>query len=203
MNNRLIYKVVDFSNALEAIDTQRSIFPEDGLLNILCSLDRDLFIRETSLLYPDDHVKYYLAYLDGDPIGITGLYYYPEHTEEMWLAWFGVKKDYRGQGFASEILKWSIEQALKSNRKVMRLYTDTVENADAIKLYEKTGFIGVKYTAEKLDYDCHIFSKNLADEDLPWIQRNLGLGQQSGFERIDDDFKENLLNKYKESYLVK
>lgn len=74
----LTVKIVDFKNALEAIDVQRNIFPEDGLLNILASLDRDLFQKESGISYPDDHVKYYLAYLSGAPIGITGLYYQPK-----------------------------------------------------------------------------------------------------------------------------
>ena len=58
MNENLEFKIVDFSNALEAIDVQRSIFDEDGLLNILDSLDHDLFISLTNLPYPDDNVKY-------------------------------------------------------------------------------------------------------------------------------------------------
>ena len=122
-------KVVDFTNAREAIEVQRTIFPEeDGLVNILASLDRELFEKETGLHYPDDHIKYYLAYSNNKPVGITGLYYQPGDQEEMWLAWFGVIAEYRGLGYGTSILEWSMNKVLSVGRKTLRLYTDIVEN---------------------------------------------------------------------------
>lgn len=198
---QLTVKIVDFDNALEAIELQRKIFPEDGLLNILASLDRDLFQKETGIQYPDDHVKYYLAYLSGHPIGITGLYYQPGDTEEMWVAWFGVLSEYRNQGYGSSILNWTMDEALRQGRKTIRLYTDMIECKDAITLYEKLGFHGEKYSAEDLSYDCYIFSKSLINEEISlWNNQFLGLAQQSSYEQMDDKLKEELFEKYKELY---
>lgn len=197
----LTIKIVDFKNALEAIELQRKIFPEDGLLNILASLDRDLFQKETGMYYPDDHVKYYLAYLSGQPIGITGLYYQPGDTEEMWVAWFGVLSEYRNQGYGSAILNWTMEEVVRQGRKTIRLYTDMIECKDAITLYEKLGFHGEKYSVEDLSYDCYIFSKSLINEEIPlWNNQFLGLAQQSSYEQMDDKFKEELFEKYRELY---
>lgn len=54
--------LVTSKNYKEAIKIQNIIFPcEDGTLNILASLDRDLFMKKTNLFYPDDDVKYYIA----------------------------------------------------------------------------------------------------------------------------------------------
>jgi hypothetical protein len=70
----IILKIVDFSNYKTAIKIQREIFPnEDGTINILASLDRDLFIKTTGVFYVDDDVKYYLAYNNEEIVGITGL----------------------------------------------------------------------------------------------------------------------------------
>lgn len=204
MNDKNItLKIVDFKNAQEAIEVQRTIFlPEDGLLNVLASLDRDLFIRETGLAYPDDKVKYYLAYKDNEPIGLTGLYEEPGIDDEMWLAWFGVLPKYRKLGYGTTILNLSIKEVLNKGKKVLRLYTDAVGNASAIELYKKMGFIGEKYTAEELRYDGYIYSKNLVGEQVSlWNNRNLDLTQQSAFESIDEDFKESLYKKYKDNYL--
>ena len=51
---------VDYTNYKCAIEIQKKIFPhEDGTLNILASLGRDLFLKRTGLSYEDDHVKYF------------------------------------------------------------------------------------------------------------------------------------------------
>lgn len=41
-----------------------------------------------------------------------------------------------------------MELAKQKGFKMMRLYTDAIDNANAIKLYEKLGFVGEKYSAE-------------------------------------------------------
>ncbi len=117
MKDILEFKIVDFSNALQAIEVQNSIFEEDGLLNILASLDYDLFISLTKMSYPDDHVKYYLAYFKDEPIGITGFYYYPDYQEEMWLAWFGILPKYQRKGFGKKVLEWSINKVRLDGKK--------------------------------------------------------------------------------------
>lgn len=198
-------KVVDFTNAMIAIDVQKRIFDEDGTLNLLASLDRDLFMKEAGIFYPDDGVKYYLAYLDGEVVGITGLYTDPNNDfkDEMWLAWFGVLPDKQHKGYGSSILDWSMEEVKKKGKKVLRLYTDRIECANAIKLYEKAGFVGEKYNAEELSYDCYIYSKSLNNSPLElWNDKFLALGQQSAFENVDEEFIQKIYTIYKNNYFI-
>lgn len=194
-------KIIDFSNAEEAIQLQRKIFREDGMINIIASLDRDLFIEVTKMNYPDDHIKYYLAYYNNIPVGITGLYWYPEYPNSMWLGWFGVLPEYRCKGIGTAILEWSMAESLNQGKKSLRLYTDMKEMKKAIKLYEDLGFKGEKYSVEELTYDCYVYSKSLIDEPITeWGNRNLELAEQTDFENIDDDYKLKIYNEYKERY---
>ena len=64
MKDILEFKIVDFSNALQAIEVQNSIFEEDGLLNILASLDYDLFISLTKMSY----VEYSISFSIPNPL---------------------------------------------------------------------------------------------------------------------------------------
>ena len=179
--------LVDTSNYKEAIKIQNSIFPsENGAINILASLDRDLFMKVSGLYYEDDHVKYYLAKEDGKYVGITGIYYYD--LDSAWLAWFGVLEEYRKKGIGRELLRKTCSLALSKGFKNMRLYTDFVGNHDAIHLYESEGFIGEKYTFEKLAYDCRIYSKSLIDNNVNlWNNKNLNLCYQSELDHMDDN----------------
>ncbi len=190
--------IVDFTNYKEAIEVQRRVFPnEDGTLNILASLNRELFIKKTGLYYIDDHVKYYLGKKDNKTIGITGLYNYGDDTDNAWIAWYGILPEYRCHGYGAELLQDTINLAKQKGFKYIRLYTDINENADAIKLYEKAGFIGEKYNAEKLNYDCYIFSKSLLNEDIIlWSNKVLDLAHQSELDQADDTTIRKALEKY-------
>ena len=75
------FVLVDFTNYKKAIEIQNKIFPEeDGTVNILASLDRNLFIEKTGMNYVDDHVKYYIVYDNNEEVGITGLYHYDNES---------------------------------------------------------------------------------------------------------------------------
>ena len=189
---------VDFSNYKIAIEIQHNIFPnEDGTINILASLDRDLFIERTGINYLDDHVKYYLAEKDSKYVGITGLYNYNDDTLNAWIAWYGILPEYRNKGLGDELLKMTISLARDNGFKYIRLYTDILENAEAIKLYEKNGFIKEKYLGEKLDYDCWVFSKSLSGEEVTlWNNKNLFLSGQSDLDQMSEERVMEILNLY-------
>ena len=179
--------LVDKSNYKEAIKIQNTIFPkENGTLNILASLDRKLFIKVTGLDYVDDHVRYYLAKKDDKIVGITGIYYYDLNS--AWIAWYGILKKYRKQGLGRELLRSTTNLAASMGFKCIRLYTDFIDYQNAIHLYEKEGFVGEKYTSEKLAYDCRIYSKSLTDDNIQlWNNKNLNLGYQSKLDHMYDD----------------
>lgn len=189
-------ELITFKNYKEAIKIQNTIFPhENGTLNILASLDRDLFTEKTNLFYPDDKVKYYLAYIEEKIIGMTGMYI--EGNNEAWLGWFGILPELRNQGYGKLLLEETIKLAKNNGHKVLRLYTDKKANATAIKLYEKLGFTGEKYSFEKLDYDCWIYSKNLCNEELKlWNNKNLNLLWQSGLDQMDKQSIDKVVNMY-------
>ena len=190
--------LVDHANYKEAIKIQNQIFPdEDGTINILASLDRDTFIRKTGIDYIDDYVKYYIAYDNGEAIGITGLYCYDD--ESAWHAWFGVLPDKRRRSYGRRILEETMRMAKRRGFKTMRLYTDIVGNADAVRLYEKLGFVGEKYSAEKLPYDCWIYSKSLYDEKAaPWGNKNLELSHQTQLDHLSKQEVEKILKLYEQ-----
>ena len=191
-------EIVNFDNYRNAIDVQKTIFPtEDGTINILASLDRELFISTTGLPYPDDGVKYYLARNDNVIIGIVGLYCEKSYPKDAWIGWFGVLPEFRQQGFGKKMLQFATELAQKQSYKTIRLYTDPNENQNAISLYEKLGFIGEKYTAEKLDYNCHIYSKSLTNLPVePWNNRPLNLSYQRKLDHADSATIQKILNQY-------
>ena len=183
-------------NYKKAIEIQNKIFPEeDGTVNILASLDRNLFIEKTGMNYVDDHVKYYIVYDNNEEVGITGLYHYD--NESAWLPWFGVLPNKRRKSYGKKILLKTIDMAKQRGFKTMRLYTDRVENAIAIKLYEKIGFVGEKYSAEELTYDCYIYSKSLCDEQVKlWNNKLLGLSYQSQLDHLSKEKIEKILKLY-------
>lgn len=190
------FVLVDFTNYKKAIEIQNKIFPnEDGTINILASLDRDLFKKKTGMDYEDDNVKYYIAYDNNEAIGITGLYYYD--SVSAWLGWFGVLPDKRRKSYGKRILEKTMELARQKGFKTMRLYTDAIENADAIKLYKKMGFVGEKYSAEELLYDCYIYSKSLCNEKVDlWNNKKLGLAYQSQLDHLSKKETKEILNMY-------
>ena len=190
------FVLVDFTNYKKAIEIQNKIFPEeDGTVNILASLDRNLFIEKTGMNYVDDHVKYYIVYDNNEEVGITGLYHYD--NESAWLPWFGVLPNKRRKSYGKKILLKTIDMAKQRGFKTMRLYTDRVENAIAIKLYEKIGFVGEKYSAEKLTYDCYIYSKSLCDRQVElWNNKVLGLSYQSQLDHLSKEKVEEILKLY-------
>ena len=189
---------VDFSNYKKAIEIQRQIFPnEDGTLNILASLNRDLFIKKTGLFYIDDHVKYYLAIEADSIIGITGLYNYGDDNENVWIGWFGILKSYQHKGLGKKLLMKTCELAKEKGFEFIRLYTDINENKEAVILYEKVGFVKEKYLAEKLSYDCYLFSKSLSDKPVYlWGNKKLDLVHQSELDQADDELVRKALAMY-------
>ena len=192
------FVLVDFTNYKKAIEIQNTVFPnEDGTINILASLDRELFIKKTGIDYGEDNVKYYIVYDNNEEVGITGLYNYDSIS--AWLAWFGVLPDKRRKSYGKRILEKTMELAKQKGFKTMRLYTDAIENADAIKLYKKLGFIGEKYTAEELLYDCYIYSKSLNDEKVDlWNNKLLGLSEQSQLDHFPKKKIKEILDMYEE-----
>lgn len=103
----------------------------------------------------------------------------------------------RNHGYGKQLLEETMKLARNNGYKVLRIYTDKIENAEAIKLYEKLGFIGEKYSFEKLSYDCWIYSKNLYNEEIKfWDNKNLNLLYQSELGQMDTESINQIVNIY-------
>jgi len=128
--------------------------------------------RETlrASLYADEYAKWHaktgimdLAYwvavddASEEVVGLVGLYTEEDDDEDMvWLGWFCVDPDYRGQKIGAMLLEFAINQAREQGKKHLYLYTtDDQEYTTARSLYEKKGFVNYKVEGETLYYKLH------------------------------------------------
>jgi len=92
--------------------------------------------------------RYYLARLDGDPVGALGLSFEPEGA---YIAGVAVLPEFRGRGYARRLLARAVRDALAAGqtRQALEVATD---NANALGLYESCGFRPVtRYDYFRLD----------------------------------------------------
>ena len=126
-------------------------------------------------------INYYLPKIDNRYVGITGLYAYKNYPSDAWLAWFGILENERRKGYATKILKQTMDRARELGFETLRLYTDKEDNQNAIKLYEKFGMTSEVYDNPD---DPHfefsntlIYSISLTNSKLElWNNKNLDLG---------------------------
>ncbi|MGH7103653.1 MAG: GNAT family N-acetyltransferase [Acetobacteraceae bacterium] len=82
------------------------------------------------------HIRFFLARLDGDPVGCGGVALFPGFAEVKRMY---VRTRARGQGVAQALLVRIEEETRGAGLVVLRLETGTAQKA-AMRLYEKTGF---------------------------------------------------------------
>ena len=173
--NILNFEELNQNNLEFAIKLQNNIFPlENG--------SEDL--KENAGNRVPSHLtinREWLAKAGKEYVGITGIYAYKIAPNDAWLGWFGVAEKARGNGYATQILNWTINKVKQLGFETLRLYTDEEDNAEAVKLYKKFGFISEVYNnPEDVHFEISktlIFSKNLSDKKTTlWNNKYLGLG---------------------------
>lgn len=87
---------------------------------------------------------YYLFALDGKIVGYMGIH--PEEDERLFLSKLYLKKEYRGQGLASEAFAF-LEQFCKDHGLGSIWLTVNRYNEHSILVYEKKGFVKVRTQA--------------------------------------------------------
>lgn len=87
---------------------------------------------------------YYLLVLNGKIAGYTGIH--PEEDERLFLSKLYLKKEYRGQGLASEAFEF-LEQFCKDHGLGSIWLTVNRYNEHSILVYEKKGFVKVRTQA--------------------------------------------------------
>ena len=170
----IVYEKITHENVDVAIKIQNAIFPgEDGSCNYLDAISENNNTKSAQC---------WISYFENMPIGVSGVYVYPEHPEDAWLAWYGVLESERGKGYGYQMLCDFEKYAKNNGYKNIRLYTDEISNKKAIDLYTKFGMTFEKYENEKESKDMStvlIFSKNLAgNKVVPWDNKFLNLTAQ-------------------------
>lgn len=173
----LKYIEIDYNNLNYATNIQMKIFPKES------AYEHYKYTIKKNL----DYNKYYLVYDKDKVIGITGLYSNDDlnETNSIWLGWFGVLKEYRKNGYGTQILIDTINMAKELTKKYpikyFRLYTSERDDFSAQPLYIKIMDIKEYYNNEKdVNYDntCVIYSKSLSDFPVKyWNNRFLNLKQ--------------------------
>lgn len=164
MNSEL-YKIMPLSdeNLNKAVALVKKIFPYK-------KDQRDAKWSFTeSLSNQNSGKKYWLAVnTEGKIVGITGLYKDTKDNKVVWLGWFGVHFRYRRQGIGSQLLEFSISEAIKGGFSKLNLYTSSDKNEIAAhELYRKFGFIQSAINARR---DVIYFEKRLEEENMSFTE---------------------------------
>ncbi len=179
--NNIIFEQITYDNLEIACQVQNEIFPlEDARENFLEQIRKDPYRKE---------MAYYIVYLDNDPIGVTGIYVYPEYPNTAWLGWFGILSKYRNKGYGGLVPDKTIELAKQKGYQEFRLYTDE-DAKSAHKLYSSRGLVKELYDNPDdkdnyIDADIYIYSRSLTNKEIsPWNNKILGLKEQSDKEHL-------------------
>ena len=155
-------------STLEDIEIVKSffyqIFPEENKYDLVH------FEQSITRQHKFKRLEYYLGCENNALVGISGVY--ADNSDECWLGWFGIRPEYRRNGYASTILDLQLQMMKEYSYKVCRLYTDRVINKNAVNLYIKKGF--KKDSA--YENDIITMSKSLENASIPgkWIGKPLG-----------------------------
>lgn len=179
----LAYEKITKDNLGEAVSVQNTIFPhENGKQNFIDSINGADYRRE---------LIFWLVYLDKTPIGVTGLYAYNEYPHDAWMGWFGVLPKYRGKGYGGQIFDFFEREARQRGYENIRLYTDSLENSDAVGFYEKKGMVSEEYSNPEDIFHATgkilIFSKSLNNSPVEkWDNKFLNLSGQENRQNKSD-----------------
>ena len=181
MGKRIKFQKISKNNLELACKIQNEIFPnEDARENYNECINKAPYRKE---------LDYYIAYLDNNPIWVTGIYSYHEYPDDAWLGWFGILNNYRGNWFGGKILDMTIELAKEKWYKNFRLYTDEFATS-AHKLYESRWLIKEKYNRpddedQYFQSEIYIYSIGLIGNNIElWDNKLLWLKQQGEKENM-------------------
>lgn len=170
-NDHINYVEINPSNFEVAYQIQKTIFPDEA--------DYDNFNKKKN--HPFLYDTCFLIYLDEVAIGITGTYVEEFDSESIWLDWFGILPEYRGNRYGEIVLLDTIHYCQEFKKfKYFRLDTTYWEGRPAVRLYDKVMGLKEKYTIEDTETQKHnylIYSYDLIGTGYikPWNNRFVGL----------------------------
>ncbi len=170
MNNKLRYVKVVKENIDIAFEIQSVIWENEPDYN---------GFSEKIANAREDNISF-IVFLDGIPIGITGVYVEDVDNDSIWLDWFGVLANYRKRGFGRKILFDTIEYCKKLKCfDYLRLDTTYWKDRPALNLYDDVMDLKERYTAEdtkEVSYNYLIYTYSLHGKKVkPWNNKYLGL----------------------------
>lgn len=133
-------------------------------------------VMEWCRVVPDDYTNFWEWYIikdDGVTIGCCGLYSLDEHTDELWLSWFGILPEHRSKGVGLAALNFLVGLAGTLGCKVIRSYVD--KEGKPLEFYRRNGFSVVSTVREFLEANSlrKIDGDNFEDPDDYVIERFL------------------------------
>ncbi len=176
-------------NLLLAYHLQKEIFPESP----------DYLFLKNAAIEDDPYIAHYIAYVDDNPVGITGTYYEKIDNDSIWLSWFGVLSNERKKGYGRKILEATNEICKKLPFKYFRCYTSTTENASAIPLYKS--FYQIVENYENKDDETYngstvVFSSSLGkDKVTKWNNKYIGIREYDELCEKGEEYLSNLEEK--------
>lgn len=137
---KLRFEEIDKDNLKIVAKLQYEIFPTSSAYSV--------YKAKVTGNYKNLYIGY-IAYVENEPIGVTGIYEIPEYPDTVWLSWFGLKEEYRKLGYGKQVLDYTIKIAKKYNKKYLRLYTFEIFNKEAQDFYKRNMDLGEYYFNEK------------------------------------------------------
>ncbi len=138
------FAIVPFNEARrkDVIQLVDRVFPSQGLVE---RLSMRVFQTRWDWLLALGGIRdgrFWLAVKDDSVIGTVGLYSTSsDAASALWLGWFCVSPQARGQRVGQELIDFVVRQASTERRAFLRLYTSTDPNeAAAQSVYERNGF---------------------------------------------------------------
>ncbi len=168
-NLKLVLQPLTLFNFAQALNVGVLIFPSDRS-NIFFHYLQTLLPRRFRTIENRSAIersRYYLAHMNGSPIGVTGSYELTGQPGEVWLGWFGITPRERSTGFGRQLLECTEGVARDNGYSVLRAWTTREPASDlAIKLYERAGYVADETAFCYDGAPITIYSKSLSGEDL-------------------------------------
>jgi GNAT superfamily N-acetyltransferase len=140
------FEPINFGHLLPAFSIAKDSFPASDMPQLIREYRAVVYengsFHEPSLSQRIEVVSNIMAYLDRVPAGIAGVYRCGEEKERLWLSWFAVRDDLRGNGIGQQILERCERIARNHGAKVFAAYTeDDLSNAHCHRFYERCGYL--------------------------------------------------------------
>lgn len=152
--SEITYKILDKSNFELAKENYTKIFPE---------------AKESLEALIERNVKYYLAYLNHQIIGMIGFHLLEEYPDDIFINHLGILPNFKNNGLGKRLFLDAIQLSYQSNKKFLRILLNENIHSSFESLCKQ--FMDIK---EDYNLDMIIYSKSLTKAPMVyWNNRFL------------------------------